>query len=176
MTPTITNPMTITIEVPDWTLDRVAELLAEKPDATDLSPVDVATDDEMFDLYSDAVEAIVTTLRVEKVFLALYDDPLFAMHLAAEDDSESVEGSVSADDFLAAKMLRDAAPEGSPLKDVKVFPIHIALQAVMSRYGVSRGEERTRQERLELWAMGVFRRNADGKVELRGVDFDEDDE
>jgi hypothetical protein len=178
---TVTNPLTITIPVLDDLLERIAAALADHPDATGTVLEDVLHDatvtDDAFDLFNDALKAIVLTQQVEAVFLTLADDPLFMMHLAGEYEDETVNGSTFADDVMAAKMLQDAAPEGSPLKDTKLYLISVALLAVMSRYGVSRGEERTRQERIELWATGVFRRNADGKVELhRPVDDDEDDQ
>ncbi len=77
---------------------------------------------------------------VEDVFRVLYDDPLFRMHLTAVHDGAAVEGSMFADDCVAARMIREAAPEGSPLKDQKLAPLRYALLAVLRRYGISRSD------------------------------------
>jgi len=53
--------------------------MAEHPEVTELCSVYVMTQDDGFDLIDAALDAIVLTLRVELVFLALYDDPLFQM-------------------------------------------------------------------------------------------------
>ncbi|MBX8688675.1 hypothetical protein GO011_14665 [Mycobacterium sp. 20091114027_K0903767] len=95
--------------------------------------------------------AIRTSLRsrtlndyVEDVFLVLYrdDHPDFKALLDACSDEDAVEGSMLADDYLAARMIRDAAPAGSPIKSKKLATIRHALKVVMRRYGVSRRERR----------------------------------
>jgi hypothetical protein len=77
---------------------------------------------------------------VEDVFLVIYDEPEFRKFITAVGNEDAVEGSMVADDLKAAEMIRDAAPEGSPVKIKKLWTIHKALNVVLRRYGVSRSE------------------------------------
>jgi hypothetical protein len=78
---------------------------------------------------------------VEDVFLTLYGtDEHFMALLDAVGNADAVEGSTTADDFEAARMIRDAAPDGSPLKAKNLTAIRNALGVVLRRYGISRRE------------------------------------
>lgn len=80
---------------------------------------------------------------VEDVFLTLFDtNPDFRALLDAVSNDDSVEGTVRADDYEAARMIRLAAVEGSPIKAKKLETIRKALNVVLRRYEISRRERR----------------------------------
>lgn len=83
--------------------------------------------------------------HVEDVFLRLYDDDLeFKAFLEAVGNEDSVEGSLRADDYVAAQMIREAASDGSPIKTKNLEAIRKALNVVLRRYQISRRERRNR--------------------------------
>lgn len=78
---------------------------------------------------------------VEDVHLELWDNPLFRKALNAVTDAGTLEGSVGADNFVAATMIRARATEnGKPraVIDAKLQEIVTALQVVMRRYKIGR--------------------------------------
>jgi hypothetical protein len=80
---------------------------------------------------------------VEDVFLREYDThPQLRAFLDAVGNADAVEGSVLADDFMAAQIIREAAPDGSPVKLKSLAAIRLALGVVLRRYGISRRERR----------------------------------
>lgn len=97
------------------------------------------------DLTRKSLRSMTLNDHVEPVFLKLFDEgdnPVFHQYLAAVSNADSVEGSVFADDILAAQMIRDAAPEKSPIKAARLVAIRNALNVVLRRYGISRNERR----------------------------------
>ena len=80
--------------------------------------------------------------HVEDVHIALWDNPDYHRALEAVYDEDAIEGSLSADNFLAAMMIRDYARDkkNPHLKDKKLATIVKALNVVLKRYGISRKE------------------------------------
>ena len=98
---------------------------------------------------SDLIAQRKTELRrtlndhVEALHLQLYDDVKYQRLLDAVYDEDAVEGSLAADNLLAAQMIRDRATEGDRDKYVaekKLATLSKALGVVLRRYGVSRKE------------------------------------
>lgn len=82
---------------------------------------------------------------VEDVFLKLYDsDEQFRAYLEAVGNEDAVEGLMIADDFMAAQMIRKAAPQGSPIETRNLAAIRSALGVVLRRYEISRRERANR--------------------------------
>lgn len=81
--------------------------------------------------------------EVEVYFLPLYEENEdFRGLLEAVYDSEAVEGSMRADDYDAATMLRQSAPEGSRVAQANKETLRRALGVVLRRYNISRNERR----------------------------------
>ena len=81
---------------------------------------------------------------VEEYHLAMYNNEEYSRLLYAVYDEQAVEGSLAADNILAAKMLRERAQE---LKNVelsreKLATISKSLGIVLRRYRQSRKERR----------------------------------
>lgn len=87
---------------------------------------------------------------VEEVHIALfshedakirgrYEDFLWATY-----DEQAIEGSLSADNIEAARMIREHATAGSPVKREKLATISKSLGVVLRRYHQSRKERRDR--------------------------------
>ena len=79
--------------------------------------------------------------KVERLYLDLYPDPKFQRYLDAVYASDAQEGSLYADDLLAAQMIRQYAIDGD--KDLYVAGKNLAtiaraLNVVQARYGISR--------------------------------------
>lgn len=85
---------------------------------------------------NDRVEAIHRSLATES---ARYRELL-----RATTNAEAVEGSLTGDDTVAAKMIRDRATEMGDTEVVgaKLAAITKALHVVLRRYGASRKERR----------------------------------
>ena len=81
--------------------------------------------------YRELVEDGLLTLLAE-------GNVQFRRYLEAMTDEDSVEGDMFADDVMATKMIRDAAPQGSPLKDVQLAGLVRVLATIMPRYGFTR--------------------------------------
>lgn len=81
--------------------------------------------------------------QVEEIHKAVLDRPEYVALLQAVYDEQAVEGSLAADNTLAAMELRKhAAKSNSPIAKEKLATISKALNVVMRRYGVSRKERR----------------------------------
>jgi|SRR6185312_640774 len=81
--------------------------------------------------------------HVETIHLKLYENEDYQRLLDAVYDEDAVEGSLAADNLLAAKMIRDfAIADGFDpyVADKKLATIAKALGVVLRRYGVSRKE------------------------------------
>ena len=74
----------------------------------------------------------------------LCDDKDYIDLLTAIYDEQAVEGSLSADNVMAAQMIRERANkiDGSEVKDEKLATISKSLGVVLRRYGASRKERR----------------------------------
>lgn len=82
--------------------------------------------------------------RVDFIHQDLWDDPNYQRYLYACWDSQAVEGSLSADNLMAAMMIRDYARKNSdPLvADEKLAVINHSLNIVLNRYHIGRKERR----------------------------------
>ena len=98
------------------------------------------------DLLAQRVGQMRRTLNdmVEEAHIALYDDDRYVAFLNAVYDEQAVEGSLSADNIMAATMIRDYAKKngGGQLVNEKLATISKALGVVMRRYEISRKERR----------------------------------
>jgi len=81
--------------------------------------------------------------QVEDAYLALVENEKFQAFIFAVYDEQAVEGSLAADNIMAAEMIRDKAKAaGSELASEKLATISTALGVVQRRYGFSRKERR----------------------------------
>ena len=82
--------------------------------------------------------------QVEDVHLALYADKQYQDFLYAVYDEQAVEGSLAADNFKAAELIREKAKKMGyeELARQKLATIDKALRVVLRRYGFSRKERR----------------------------------
>lgn len=111
-----------------------------------LKPLPPALPETVSDFLSLRKGAVRRSLNdiVEEYHLAMYDNEEYSRLLYAVYDEQAVEGSLAADNILAAKMMRERAHE---LKNVeltreKLATISKALGVVLRRYGQSRKERR----------------------------------
>ena len=94
------------------------------------------------------VNKAVPTLNdyVEEIHLRLYDKSSeYRDLLEAVYDEDTVEGSMAADNYFAAKMIRDRAINADPnhyLAHKKAATISKALNVVAKRWGISRKTRR----------------------------------
>jgi len=80
---------------------------------------------------------------VQDVHSTLMDNEEYLRLLEATEDPQAVEGSLSADNHMAAQMIRQKAIElNSPVKDRNIASISHALNIVMRRYNLSRSERK----------------------------------
>ena len=80
---------------------------------------------------------------VEDVYVSLAEDADFQKLVWAVHDSQAAEGSLSADNFMAAQMIRDTARKmGNPAKDENLTTIKLALGVVLRRYRKDRKSRR----------------------------------
>ena len=82
--------------------------------------------------------------HVEAIHLSLYEDEKYRGFIDTVYNEQAVEGSLMADDFQAATMIREKAKE---VGDASVFHQNLAtlvksLSVVLRRYGISRKERR----------------------------------
>ena len=84
--------------------------------------------------------------HVERLHLSLYEDPAYMRLLEAVDSSDTVEGSIIADDLEAARMIRERAAATGDMVVIKkkLVSISKALCVVLRRYEMSRKERRER--------------------------------
>lgn len=89
---------------------------------------------------------------VEDIHRMLIDDPRYRKLLRAVYDAHSVEGSLSADNIMAAGMIRAKADEigSAEIAGEKLAVISMALGVVLRRYGESRKERRLRLHGTEV--------------------------
>jgi hypothetical protein len=82
--------------------------------------------------------------HVEQVHVMLYDEsPEYRAFLEAVYDEDAVEGSLSADNYKAAELLREKARKiGNPCGGKKLSPLAKSLNVVLRRYRKSRLERR----------------------------------
>ena len=81
--------------------------------------------------------------QVEDAYLRLVENEKFQAFIFAVYDEQTVEGSLAADNIMAAEMIRDKAKAaGSELASEKLATISKALGVVQRRYGFSRKERR----------------------------------
>jgi hypothetical protein len=80
---------------------------------------------------------------VEELHLGLFEDEKYRGYLWATYDEQAKEGSLSADNVMAAMMLRERAKKmDSPVALEKLATISKALGVVLKRYGETRKERR----------------------------------
>lgn len=81
---------------------------------------------------------------VEDIHLSIYDDADYRGYLRAVYDAHAVEGSLGADNIMAAQMIRAKAQEvgNKELATEKLAVISMALGVVLRRYHSSRKERR----------------------------------
>ena len=84
--------------------------------------------------------------QVDELFGKLWDESeeFRALQEALFDD-DAVEGSLRADDFKGALLMRDWVAEGHPVKVKKLEPLARALRYARKRWGISR---KTRLQQL----------------------------
>jgi hypothetical protein len=81
--------------------------------------------------------------HVETIHLKLYENTDYQRLLDAVYDEDAVEGSLAADNLLAAQMIRTAAVADNAdpyVAEKKLATISKALAVVLRRYGMSRKE------------------------------------
>ena len=97
------------------------------------------------DMMAQRKTALRRTLNdhVETIHLQLYEDAKYQRLLDAVYDEDAVEGSLSADNLLAAQMIRQHAEENNRdpyVAEKKLATLSKALGIVLRRYGMSRRE------------------------------------
>lgn len=80
---------------------------------------------------------------VEELHCKCYENEKYRAYLDGVWDEQCVEGSLAADNFKAAEMIRErAVKENSPVAKEKLATIVKSLGIVLKRYGLSRRERR----------------------------------
>jgi hypothetical protein len=80
---------------------------------------------------------------VDELHNKLFEDPKYRAYLDGVWDEQCVEGSLAADNFKAAEMIRErAVKENSRVAHEKLATIVKSLGIVLRRYGISRKERR----------------------------------
>ena len=80
---------------------------------------------------------------VEELHTKCYETEKYRIYLDGVWDEQCVEGSLAADNFKAAEMIRERAiKDGSPVKNEKLATIVKSLGIVLKKYGLSRKERR----------------------------------
>jgi hypothetical protein len=80
---------------------------------------------------------------VEECHIALVEDQKYLAYLDAVYDEQAIEGSLSADNIMAAQMIRERAKKvDSELKHEKLATISKALGVVLRRYDFDRKSRR----------------------------------
>lgn len=109
-------------------------LSPELPENLDDWTLKVSHEPTLNDLVHDIHKALMKDESTNKQYREL---------LRATLDSEAVEGSCSADNFMAAQMIRERAKiDGSPVQGKKLDSITKALGVVLRRYEASRKQRR----------------------------------
>lgn len=80
---------------------------------------------------------------VEELHTKCYENEKYRAYLDGVWDEQCVEGSLAADNFKAAEMIRErATKDSSPVSREKLATIVKSLGIVLRRYGLSRKERR----------------------------------
>jgi hypothetical protein len=80
---------------------------------------------------------------VEELHTKCYEDEKYRAYHDAVWDEQAIEGSLAADNIMAAAMIRERAKkENSPVAREKLHTINKSLGIVLRRYGLSRKERR----------------------------------
>ena len=80
---------------------------------------------------------------VDELHNKLFENGKYKLFLEGVWDEQCIEGSLAADNFKAAEMIRDqAVKENSPVAREKLATIVKSLGIVLKRYGISRKERR----------------------------------
>lgn len=128
----------------------MAELPHDEPAADEptprkeLSAVPIPTSVAELDLLYRLARRPTLNDIVQRVVKSLIADPKFQKLIRAGHDSQAVEGSMAADNFMAAMMVREKATEDK-VEDVieeNLSTINRALQVVLRRYGLGRKQRR----------------------------------
>ena len=115
-------------------IQKARSLSPELPENLDDWTLKVSHEPTLNDLVHDLHKALMKDETTNKQYRDL---------LRATLDSEAIEGSCSADNFMAAQMIRDRAKlEGSPVQHKKLDSITKALGVVLRRYEASRKQRR----------------------------------
>jgi hypothetical protein len=89
---------------------------------------------------------LVRTLNdaVEEIHLAMYPNEKYRGYLEAVNDSEAKEGSCSADNFVAASMIREYAKDKGRQEVFRqnLHTINLTLGVVLRRYNSTRKQRR----------------------------------
>jgi hypothetical protein len=82
--------------------------------------------------------------HVQLIYFSLFDDSEFHKLLDATDDSDAVTGTKYGDNLVAAMKIQEYAAKNGNLyvANKKPHAIHLALNVVLRRYGISRAERR----------------------------------
>jgi hypothetical protein len=115
----------------------MSEVIARPP-----APPLPATTKDMLDQRKGDLSRTLNDL-VEEVHVRLYDKSDYRDLLSAVWDSEAVEGSLSADTYSAAAMIRaEAKSRGSLVKDKNLATISRSLGVVLRRFDLDRKTRR----------------------------------
>ena len=80
---------------------------------------------------------------VDELHNKLFENDKYKTYLEGVWDEQCIEGSLAADNFKAAELIRDrAVKENSPVAREKLATIVKSLGIVLKRYGISRKERR----------------------------------
>lgn len=81
---------------------------------------------------------------VEECHVAIWEDMEYQKAIEAVYDEDAIEGSLSADDFLAANLIRKYAKDHNIVfvRDKKLATIVKAMKNVWKRYGITRKERK----------------------------------
>jgi hypothetical protein len=113
---------------------------------TPLKPVPQALPPSVADLIDQRKGDLRRTLNdhVEELHLILYEDEKYKALLYAVWDEQAVEGSLAADNIMAAGMIRELAEQRKrpEVRSQKLATIAKCLGVVLRRYQVSRKERR----------------------------------
>lgn len=119
---------------------------AESAESAEVVQFRSAVPSRFDDLQRKSKRALTINDLVESELPKVWGDPIFQKLISAIFKEESVEGSLHADDLMAARMLRESTDKGSELRTKNLEAIRKALRVVLRRYEQSR-EDRLRQVR-----------------------------
>jgi hypothetical protein len=102
-------------------------------------------------LHQNSKRKLSLSDMVQPIFEMLFDtNDEFRNYLEAVENDGAVEKNVKDDTTVAAMMIRNAAPDGSPVKLATLGQLRMALGSVMRRYGIGRTQrQRAYQAAIE---------------------------